>query len=100
MSRFEVIEMRGTPPTWVFLPGDPSDLAPKEGMLVTLIWKNGLCPMVIADFDVGQKLIGWDEGRGNCVATEAETAVFLPPADNYGCAEARRGIYCRMEPGE
>jgi hypothetical protein len=31
MSRSEVLEMLGTPPTWVFLPGDNSEFAPKEG---------------------------------------------------------------------
>jgi hypothetical protein len=98
MARSEVIETLGAPPTWVFLPGDPSEFTPKEGMLVTLIWKNGLCPAVIADFDAGQKLIGWDEGRSSCFATtEAEMATFLPPVGKYGCADPRRSIYCGTE---
>ena len=95
MSRSEVIETLGTPPTWIFLPGDPSEFAPKQGMLVTLIWKNGLCSPVIADFDAAQKLIGWDEGRGSCATTETETTAFLPPAGKYGCADTHRSIYCR-----
>jgi hypothetical protein len=95
MSRSEVIETLGAPLTWVFLPGDLSEFAPEEGMLMRLVWKNELCSPVIADFDIDQKLIGWDEGRGRCVTTEAESAAFLPPADKYSCADARRSIYCQ-----
>jgi hypothetical protein len=96
MSRSEVIEKLGAPPAWVLLPGDPLDRAPKEeGMLVKLIWKNGLCAPVVADFDADQKLIGWDEGRWTCAETEAEIATFLPPAGKYGCDDTRRSIYCR-----
>jgi hypothetical protein len=78
----------------VFLPGDSSKFAPLEGMFMKLVWKNELCFPVIADFDVDQKLMGWDEGP--CGAgMEADIAASLPPADQYTCADARRGIYCQ-----
>ena len=111
MTHSEVIDKLGATPTWVFLPADTADWAPKKGMAVTLIWKNGLCPPVIADFDDADRLIGWDEGKGDCAKTEADVGplasihepsdyngviVLTPPAGEYGCADPQRSVYCRM----
>jgi hypothetical protein len=95
MNRSEVLSRLGQP-TWVLLQGDNSDFAPKKGneATVKLIWKNGLCASVVADFNQKGQLIGWDEGRGGCSQSEEEAAAFNPPEGQFSCAEANRAMYC------
>ena len=97
MSRTQVLKALGQP-TWVLLPSDNSEFAPKSDsdVSVSLIWKNGLCASVVADFNKKGQLIGWDEGRGGCVQSEAEAAEFNPPNGQFSCAEGNRAVYCNM----
>lgn len=96
-NRPEVLKALGQP-SWVFLPGDKSKFAPKpeDDVAVTLIWKNGLCASVVADFNSNGELAGSDEGRGGCSQSEAEAAEFNPARGQFSCAETGRAAYCGM----
>jgi hypothetical protein len=86
MSHTEVLDTLGTPPNWVFLPGDSGDWALPEGVFLELTWDNGPCPPVSADFDAEGKLTGWNGGAPTDHTCDAKvTAMLVPPRGQYGC---------------
>lgn len=60
------------------------------GVAFELYWANGRCNPVIVQFDAGQSVTGWDEGRAICLDS---TYTFLPETA-YSCAFSRHSAYC------
>lgn len=95
MSRTEVLDTLGSPPTWVFLPDDAGDWALDPGVFLELMWDNGPCPPVMADFNAEGKLTGFSGGLpADDTCSAGATAYMVPPRGRYGCKERERRRYC------
>lgn len=90
MSKSEVLKLLGAP-TWALLHTDKGDwkLDPQLGL--ELRWDNRNCSNVAVQFDLANKVTGWDEGRALCLD---KPYTFNPPAE-LSCKQKDRAKLCK-----
>ena len=77
MSKEEVFKLLGKP-TW-------AESSLEEPLI--WIWKNGTCNPVEVIFDKNMKVIGFDEGRAECLDDDE---YFALPKDKYLCSKKNK----------
>jgi hypothetical protein len=92
MTKAQAIQLLG-PATWAILPKDGGDYKlPDPRIALELYWRNTPCNPVVVQFDVKDRVTGWDLGTMFC---EKEISAMMEPPRSFSCQKGDRAKTCR-----